>query len=73
MLNKIVLLLGAPERVTVNRLTGKKDVFGKFVNFCLFSQPERGISISLLSDMNFTKNWFCVTKRITSFPNVDMP
>ena len=27
----------------------------------------------LLSDMNFTKNWLCVTKRITSFADVEMP
>ena len=37
----MVLFLGAPKQ----GLTGKIDEFRKFVNFCLFSQAERGILI----------------------------
>ena len=42
MVNKMVLFLGAPEQ----GLTGKIDVFNKFVNSRLFSQAGLEISIS---------------------------
>ena len=71
MLNKMVLFLGAPEQ----GLTGKIDVFLKICQFLLvFSIRAWNFNFTpLLSDMNFTKNWLCVTKRITSFVDVEMP
>ena len=71
MLNKMVLFLDVPEQ----GLTGKIDVFLKICEFLLvFASRAWNFNFTpLLSDMNFTKNWLCVTKRITSFADVEMP
>ena len=70
MLNKMVLFLGVPEQ----GLTGKIDVFLKICEFLLvFASRAWNFNFTpLLSDMNFTKNWLCVTERITSFADVKM-
>ena len=67
----MVLFLGVPEQ----GLTDKIDVFYKICEFLLvFTSRAWNFNFTpLLSDMNFTKNWLCVTKRITSFADVEMP
>ena len=67
----MVLFLGVPEQ----GLTVKIDGFLKICEFLLvFASRAWNFNITpLLSEMNFTKNWLCVTKQITSFADVKMP
>ena len=67
----MVLFLGAPEQ----GLMGKIDVFSQICEFLLvFASRTWNFNFTpLLSDMNFTKNWLSVSKRITSFPDDEMP
>ena len=67
----MVLFLGASEQ----GFTVKIDIFKKNCEFLLvFASRAWNFNFTaLLSDMNFTKNWLCLTKRITSFADVDMP
>ena len=66
----MVLFLDVPKQ----GLAGKIDFFEQICEFLLvFASRAWNFNITLLlSDMNFTKNWFRVTKRNTSLVDVNM-